>query len=651
MRSSRHTPRILSFAMLLLAAGIAVAEPPSPSGAPSPGSPGGDWPKTILLGQRKVILDTPHAESLEGTALEARGGIGLVRAGETEPAWGTIWYEADVTIDRDRRTVTLASVHVSRIQVAGLPSLQLQRLAGRLSLAIARRRITLGLDDVLASARIWQYRSEAPPKLGTEPPQILFETEPAVLVVFDGEPRFHPVGGSHLKRAMNTAFLVLSDPRDGSYYLDGGTLWFRASDPAGPWTKADDVPPEAVEIARRDREEAGVSEKEMAKTEKRADSRVPKILVATAPTELIVSDGPPKWTSLVEGELETLSSSDDDVFRTPDGKVWVVLSGRWYESDSLKGPWTFVPPDRLPDGFADIPADSPKAEVLAFVPGTSAAHEALEDEATPRTAAIRRKDAHVNVTYDGEPRFEKIPGTHVEYALNTASEVLRIRGRYYVCDQGVWFEAASPTGPWVLADSIPEEEIQTIPPDSPVYSTRFVTIYDSTPDLVYTAYTPAYLGSYPYYGTVVFGTGWWYRPWWGAFYYPRPWTWGFGALYRPWFGWGFGFAWRPAWFGFRWGFGFGWGAAWCGPAGFYRPAFAAASVSITRNVILTRNVYNSGANVSRATTQGVSSGTVSASRTAAGTSSRTPAARSGSTKSKGGRAPAKKGRSSDKKER
>src|ERR1019366_6873476 len=135
------------------------------------------------------------------------------------------------------------------------------------------------------------------------------------------------------------------------------------------------------------------------------------------------------------------------------------------------GPWTYVSPDDLPASFRRIPADSEKAAVLTFVPGSAPARDALRD-------------------------------------ANTPESVLRIRGRYYVCDQGVWFSGDAPVGPWRVADSIPDDDIQRIPPESPVYNTRFATVYDSTPDVVYVAYTPAYLGSYPYYGTVVFGKGW-----------------------------------------------------------------------------------------------------------------------------------------------
>jgi hypothetical protein len=80
-----------------------------------------------------------------------------------------------------------------------------------------------------------------------------------------------------------------------------------------------------------------------------------------------------------------------------------------------------------------------------------------------------------------------------------------------------------------------------------------VYIYDSTPDVVYFGYTPGYTGSYVYNTTIVYGTGWYYRPWISPYYYyPRYGTWGFHISYNPWTGWGFGLSW--GWGPFRVGF-------------------------------------------------------------------------------------------------
>ena len=48
----------------------------------------------------------------------------------------------------------------------------------------------------------------------------------------------------------------------------------------------------------------------------------------------------------------------------------------------------------------------------------------------------------------------------------------------------MWFKGAAFNGPWIVADSVPDDEIQSIPPESPVYNTRFATVYDSTPETV-----------------------------------------------------------------------------------------------------------------------------------------------------------------------
>lgn len=614
----------LAAAVCISLAGGAAAQSAPPAGPAAPRRAAAretEWPKRIALGEMTVILDAPQVASLERTNLKARGTARFLRADGTESA-ASLWYDADVQVDRVRRLVTLSSVTVARVQLPGAPPARQQRLAARLSQAITRRQLTLPLDDVLAGAKMAAFRDAAPPKLGTAPPRILFEAEPAVLVVFDGAPRFRAVEGTTLERALNTPFLVLHDPTSGAYWLDGGTMWFRAPDAEGSWIKDDGVPRDAVRMARRDLEDAGIADDEVEKAAQAKQTRIPKILVATEPAELVVSDGPPEWRPEVEGELDAMSNTESDVFRTTgDGRIWLVLSGRWYSSDALAGPWAYVSPEELPAPFHRIGPDSKKAGVLAFVPGTAPARDALRDATTPRTAAVRRADAHVDVTYDGEPKFEAVPGSHVEYALNTPESVLRVRGRYYVCDQGVWFVGDAPMGPWQVADSVPEDDIRTIPPESPVYNTRFVTVYDSTPEVVYVAYTPAYLGSYPYDGTVVFGTGWFYRPWWGAAYYPRPWTWGFHAAYVAGAGWGWGFGWGPAWGGFRYGFGFGWGARWCGPGGFYRPAYmnvnVTRNVTMNRNVTVNRNVYASGANTARATTaQAGASRTASATKTA-----------------------------------
>jgi hypothetical protein len=305
------------------------------------------------------------------------------------------------------------------------------------------------------------------------------------------------------------------------------------------------------------------------------DKRIPKIIVSTVPAELIVTDGEPQFKPLVGSDLLEMTNTESNVFMETTGQdFYVVFTGRWYQSETMNGPWTYVRSDKLPQSFAQISPASNRANVRTFVAGTEEANDALIDAEVPQTAAIRRVEAKLTVSYDGEPKFESVPGTSMKYAVNTATSVLLIDRKYYACKDAVWFVADAATGPWTLADSVPGE-VRKIPPESPVYNVKYVYVYESNPQVVYVGYLPGYVGCYPYYRTVVYGTGWYYKPWIGpVYYYPRPVTYGVSVHYNPWYGWSFGVGMSVGWAHVTiWGGGGYRGGFW-GPAGFYpRPAY------------------------------------------------------------------------------
>jgi hypothetical protein len=246
-------------------------------------------------------------------------------------------------------------------------------------------------------------------------------------------------------------------------------------------------------------------------------------------------------------------------------EYYILISGRWYKSKSMTdNQWTFVSNDKLPADFAKIPEESDMGQVLASVSGTQQSKEAVLENSIPQTAEIDRKTATVTVTYDGDPQFEKCSDA-VAYAINTDKSVLLVNNTYYCCNEAVWFVSNGPQGPWQVATEVPKE-IQDIPPECPAYNVKYVYIYDSTPEVVYVGYTPAYYGSYAYAGCVVYGTGWWYRPWYGHYYYPRPVTWGFGVHFNPVTGWGFSYGVSFGWLHIR--VGRPWYGGWWGPGGY-----------------------------------------------------------------------------------
>jgi hypothetical protein len=94
---------------------------------------------------------------------------------------------------------------------------------------------------------------------------------------------------------------------------------------------------------------------------------------------------------------------------------------------------------------------------------------------------------------------------------------------------GVWFVSSTPNGPWVVASVVPPA-IYTIPVSSPLHYVTYVKVYGTGPGVVYYGYTPGYMGTcVTRDGIVVYGTGYYYPPYVGAYWYGYPVTYGYGA--------------------------------------------------------------------------------------------------------------------------
>ena len=488
-----------------------------------------DWPREIEVAKGTVTVYQPQLETFVDNKLTARTAVSILPKGQEEPAFGAVWITAEISTDRDTRVVELLSVDVTDVKFPKTDPGKAAELESMLEGEIPTWELTMSLDHLLAMLDLVEKQQRAADNLSVEPPDIIFVTHPAALVTIDGDPKMLQVEGSALMRVANTPVFMVFDPDSKAYYLKGeGEEWHTAAEVTASW-KVTDSPPASVvklfEQVQASEGDGGVAE------EDELDPMMPAIVVVTKPTALVFTDGEPEYTPIAGTDLLFMSNTDSDVFMDIDSQAsFVLLSGRWYTAEGMEGPWTHVASDALPAGFAKIPETSEVGHVLASVAGTQEATEAVHETYIPQTATIQR-DATLAVTYDGEPQFEPIEGTEMTYAVNSPNSVIQVGDQYYCCDNAVWFVAPMPTGTWVVCDSVPPE-IQTIPPECPVYPVKYVYVYNSTPEVVYVGYTPGYAGTYVYGGTVVYGTGYYYGGWWGRRYYPRPVTYGYPVTYR-----------------------------------------------------------------------------------------------------------------------
>ncbi len=526
------------------------------------------WPKKITASDGTVIsIYQLEPESLRGNMLTARAAISIQAPGASAPVFGAFWSKDRIATDRDNRVAILDSVTVTDVRIPADSNNNRDDFYKRaIQSGLPAAAGSLSLDELLTSLNQEMEETRQSNSISTAPPTILLSDHPSMLVSIDGTPHLRENKEWGMDAVVNSPFTIVKD-KDGKFYLLGGGHWYTAPDATGPYTLLTGKPDRKL---RKIEDDFRKNDKEP----ETPDSVIPAIVVTTTPAELLQTDGAPNLLPIEGTDLLYVKNSPNNIFvYTRTQTYYVLLAGRWYTSQTLQAGngWTYIASDKLPADFAKIPEGSPKDNVLASVAGTDAAREAAMDAQIPQTARVDRKTASTNVSYDGDPIFKPIPGTQLLYAVNTSSTVLRDGDNYYALDNGVWFVAGQATGPWTVSTTRPND-LNAIPPNSPVYNAKYVDIYDVSPDYVYMGYTPGYLNNYLYGPTVVFGTGFYYDPWFGNYYYPRPWCWGFNMIYTPWYGWGFGFDFGYDWFnlGFDWGWG-GWYGGWWGPA-FYYPA-------------------------------------------------------------------------------
>lgn len=568
--SARHV-NVSSCVLLAMCCVVATANAAQPS-----------WPREIVVPEGKIVMYQPQLESFKDNKLTGRAAVAVTPSGKTEPVFGAVWLEVRVLTDRDTRIVTLVDINVTQAKFPNATADQIGKLKAILENEIPKWDLEVSLDRLLTMLDVAEKEKATAEGLNTDPPKIIVKTHPAVLIIIDGQPKLSKVDNSELMRVVNTPFLILFDPKTKSYYLKGGKDWLKANDIMGPWD-LDPYPPTSVTITGSKLMDTGQEDDGDTDLDK-----MPQIIVSTEPAELIVLDDAPTYASIYGVDIFYVSNTESDLFMHIDTQqYYVLLSGRWYTCESLTGQWSFIPGGNLPEDFAKIPPGSAKDHVLASVPDTVQAKEAVLESYIPQTVTVKRSEAEVTVEYDGDPKFENIEGTDMRYAVNTSYSVIRYGSKFYCCDDGIWFVSGYATGPWEVCVAVPQA-IYTIPPSCPIYNVKYVYVYDSTPDVVYVGYTPGYVGCYVYGGTVVYGTGYHYHGWYGHHYYHRPHTWGVAVSYNPHTGnWGFRAGYRS---GGGWFVGGAYRSGWWG-AGGHRDI----DIDVHRNINIDRsrnNLYN-----------------------------------------------------------
>lgn len=530
------------------------------------------WPRDVKVSSGAITIYQPQVESLEGNILKGRTAIAYHASGNDSPVFGAVWFTSQVQIDRESRTVLCETLEITDTRLPKENKQLGREFNEAIQQGVKKGNLTSSLDELTTALAAVEQEKKQAARLNNDPPDIIYMEKPALLVVIDGKTMLRNIEKSEYQAVVNTPYPLFFENKSGTWFLNAAdNIWYSANKADGPWAYTDEPPSVLVKIVESRATESENEDKADTSQFKITAENAPEIVVVHKPTELVVSAGKAEF-SPVTNDLLSMSNTDSNVFMdVKSQKYFLIISGRWYRADSMTGIWHYVAADTLPATFAEIPKTSKYREVRASIAGTDEAKEAVMDAQIPQTATVKKGTVDIEVVYDGKPDFKAIDGTGLQFALNCSETVILAGREYYLVKDAVWYVASSATGPWDVSDHAPQG-IDKVPPSSPVYNTKYVYVYDSTPDVVYVGYTPGYVCSYIYGPTIVYGTGYYYHPWiTPSCYYSRPATWGFSVSYNSWTGWGFGKSWSNG--PFRGGFyaGGGYHGGYWGGRHYYGP--------------------------------------------------------------------------------
>ena len=296
---------------------------------------GDHWPKSAEYAGATYTVYQPQLDSWDTADLTAHAAVSVLPQGSRTPVFGVLKLTARTEVDRLARTVYFRNTTVQRATFPSAPTWETTYLR-TFQLLFVGGPFTVSLDRMEAALAILGAQGNAKSVAVQNPvPQFVFSTTPAVLVMVDGEPAWRRVAGTPFERILNTRPLVLRDGTGTVYFhlFDG---FLKAPGLAGPWSPAGTLPAGLAKVASDLAASGAVDLMEGPADEKTGKkpsltTGAPGVVVATKPTELIVTDGKPDLETLEGTDLLFVKNTDANVFVDLAGQqAYVLVSGRWF---------------------------------------------------------------------------------------------------------------------------------------------------------------------------------------------------------------------------------------------------------------------------------------------------------------------------------
>jgi hypothetical protein len=271
------------------------------------------WPQSIDGQGGTVTVYQQQPEALSGKTITGRAAMSIKLTNQKDPIWGVFWFSADIETDRSDDSATFSKLEVKEVRWPDSKDAGEERFSALVEKELENSVFTTTISQLNATLATSDKAQKSLEGLKHDAPDIIFSNELAVLLSYDGKPKFQSIEKSDYLRAVNTPLAIAANKEETEFYLSSGNGWYADNDAMGPWKTTKDVPSDLAKLVTQ---------------EDSKNTKTPNIIATTEASELVSTDGAPQWKSLVGGQFMYVENTETPWLREiASGDMYVLLWG------------------------------------------------------------------------------------------------------------------------------------------------------------------------------------------------------------------------------------------------------------------------------------------------------------------------------------
>ena len=219
------------------------------------------WPREAENNGTKLVYYQPQVDDWKDyKEISARVAFSLTPK-DGKQVLGVASLKAETLVDKDNRSAFIKNLQVTDVRFPALDEKKIPEMEKLFKETLPKSGDPISVDRILADLS----QTKSPSKgivVKNDPPAIFYSTNPAILVIVQGEPVLVPVEKTDIQYVVNTNWDLFFNKATKDYYLLAENVWLTSKKIEGKWAKITKCSPDTALRDIRDLIQKGILQQE-----------------------------------------------------------------------------------------------------------------------------------------------------------------------------------------------------------------------------------------------------------------------------------------------------------------------------------------------------------------------------------------------------